>query len=76
MENGPEPGTGELLYLDDGWVQFADKKWNKIDIDAIANMKRKGLGSGDLEGKDLENFVVECLKSGAYDYLSFPVDTL
>lgn len=53
----------------DNWGYFDGRMYADADIRMLADMRRKGLRDGTLEGPALEDFVAACLRTPDYQVL-------
>lgn len=66
--------TPTALMFSHPWYYLDGRKYWHQDVDQIANMRHKGVGDGKLVGKELESFVVSCLRTADYQVLGMPAD--
>jgi hypothetical protein len=52
---------------------FEGRKYSGVDIDMIADMRRKSVAGGQLDGADLERFVMRCLRTPDYQAFGMPM---
>lgn len=55
------------------WGYFEGRIYSDADIRMLADMRRKGLRDGKLEGQALEDFVIACLRTPGYQVLGLPM---
>lgn len=52
---------------------FEGRKYSSVDIDIIADMRRKSVAGGQLDGSDLDRFVMRCLRTPDYQVFGMPM---
>lgn len=52
---------------------FEGRKYSGRDIDMIADIRRKSIAGGQLDGPDLERFVMRCLRTPDYQVFGMPM---
>lgn len=64
--------TAKITFIGNFAFFEGQKYWHK-DIRLLADMRRKGILGGTLEGDELEAFVVKCLRTADYQVLGLPM---
>lgn len=67
-----EPLSTRIRFIGN-WAYFEGQKYWHQDIEHLADMRRKGIVGGTLEGDELEAFVILCLRSTDYQVLGIPM---